>query len=117
MGEEGYRGASIATPEQSSAPSGPGAGTLPWRTLRALHEKPIARRARPRLFLIPSSPHPLIPSSPLDHSAAERDVQRHEVLGVRAAQPQQLLLGLEQVPLRVEHLEVARDALDVAGAG
>ena len=65
-----------------------------------------------------SSPHPDAGSSaPLDHPAAERDVERDEVLRVRAAQPQQLLLGREQVPLGVEHLEVVRDALDVAGVG
>ena len=56
-------------------------------------------------------------SAAFEDPAAEGDIERHEVLLVRAAQTQELLLGLEQVPLGVQHLEVGRDALDVARAG
>src|SRR3546814_5347042 len=49
----------------------------------------------------------------LDQSAAECDVERHQIVNLRAAQPDQRLFGREQIALGVEHFEIGRNALPI----
>src|SRR5690606_34859395 len=58
-------------------------------------------------FAVPSVRH---------DTAAERDVERDQIRGLGAPDLEQRLLGVEQVALGIEHLEVADDAGLVTGA-
>src|SRR3546814_20384238 len=49
----------------------------------------------------------------LDQSAAECDVERHQIVNLRAAQLDQRLFGREQIALGVEHFEIGRNALPI----
>src|SRR3546814_2638960 len=53
------------------------------------------------------------PLPALDQPAAERDVERDQIVDLRAAQLDQRLFGREQIALGVEHFEIGRYAFAI----